>query len=565
MYVDTSTVRSAKGNSYTRHLLRESYREEGKVKHRTIANLSHCKPEEIEALRLALRHKKDLAALVNLKDDLRIEQGLSVGAVWTVFEVARRLGIAAALGSTRAGKLALWQVIARVIDQGSRLSAVRLAGSHAACDILKLEKFNEDHLYENLDWLCENQTKIEDRLFVQHQGKPDNETKQRLFLYDVTSSYLEGTENELAAFGYNRDQKKGKRQIVIGLLCDETGMPLSVEVFKGNTRDPNTFAAQVSKVAKRFGGGEVTFVGDRLPVLWTQTGGMIKSGQIEELNREGFHYITAITKPQINSLLNSGVIQMGLFEQQLAEVETSEGIRYVLRRNPIRAAEVARSRQDKLQAIQREADRLNLYLAEHRRAQVEVARGKVQAKIERLRLSGWLRVTAKGREILLNEDSAALTEEAKLDGCYVLKTDLSSRVASKETIHDRYKDLALVEWAFRTSKTVNLEVRPVHVRTALHTRGHVLVVMLSYLIIAELARCWQESEVTVDEGIKQLDTLCATQLLINGKVRCNQIPQPRPLLQQLLDAAQVPLPEVLPSKGVRVTTKKKLAPRRKKR
>ena len=556
MYVDTSTVRSAKGKSYTRHLLRESYREEGKVKHRTIANLSHCKPEEIEALRLALRHKKDLAALVSLKDDLRVVQGLSVGAVWTVFEVARRLGIVAALGSTRAGKLALWQVIARVIDQGSRLSAVRLAGSHAACDILKLEKFNEDHLYENLDWLCENQAKIEDRLFEQQQGKPDNEAEQRLFLYDVTSSYLEGTENELAAFGYNRDQKRGKRQIVIGLLCDETGMPLSVEVFKGNTRDPNTFGVQVSKVAKRFGGGEVTFVGDR---------GMIKSGQIEDLNREGFHYITAITKPQINSLLNSGVIQMGLFEQQLAEVETSEGIRYVLRRNPIRAAEVTRSRQDRLQAVQREADRLNLYLAEHRRAQVEVARGKVQVKIERLRLSGWLRVRATGREILLNEDSAALTEEAKLDGCYVLKTDLSARVASKETIHDRYKDLALVEWAFRTSKTVNLEVRPVHVRTALHTRGHVLVVMLSYLIIAELARCWQELEVTVDEGIKQLDTLCATQLLINGKVRCNQIPQPRPLLQQLLNAAQVALPEVLPSKGVRVTTKKKLAPRRKKR
>ena len=554
MYVDTSTVRSTKGKSYTRHLLRESYREEGKVKHRTVANLSHCKPEEIEALRLALRHKKDLTALVSIKDDLRLEQGLSVGAVWTVFEVARRLGIVAALGSARAGKLALWQVIARVIDQGSRLSAVRLAGSHAACDILNLERFNEDHLYENLDWLHENQAKIEDKLF--EKRKSLNGDKQPLFLYDVTSSYLEGTENELAAFGYNRDQKRGKRQIVIGLLCDETGIPLSVEVFKGNTKDPDTFGAQVSKVAKRFGGGEVTFVGDR---------GMIKSEQIEDLNQEGFHYITAITKPQITRLLKTGVIQMELFDQQLAEVKTSEGIRYILRRNPIRAAEVARSRQDKLQAVQREADRQNLYLAEHPRAQVEVARGKVQEKIERLRLSGWLSERVIDREILLNRDNDALAEEERLDGCYVLKTDVSEQVATKETIHARYKDLALVEWAFRASKTINLEVRPVHVRTALHTRGHVLVVMLSYLIIAELAGCWQELEVTVDEGIKQLDTLCATQLLINGKVRCNQIPQPRPFLQQLLNATQVALPEVLPSKGVRVTTKKKLAPRRKKR
>ena len=552
MYVDTSTVRSAKGKTYTRHLLRESYREEGKVKHRTVANLSHCKPEEIEALRLALRHKKDLSALVNLRDDLRVRQGPSVGGVWTVFEVARRLGIVAALGSSRAGKLALWQVIARVIDQGSRLSAVRLAGSHATCDLLNLETFNEDHLYENLDWLYENQENIEDRLFEKRKVPGG----QRLFLYDVTSSYLEGTENELAGFGYNRDRKRGKSQIVIGLLCDETGTPVSVEVFKGNTKDSNTFGAQVRKVAERFGGGAVTFVGDR---------GMIHSRQIEDLNRQGFHYITAITKPQMVKLLKAGVIQMELFDQDLAEVETSEGIRYVVRRNPIRAAEVARSRQDRRMAVHREVDKQNLYLAEHRQAQVEVAQRKVREKIEQLRLSGWLRERTTGREILLNEDSEALAEEAKLDGCYVLKTDLSKQAVCKETVHERYKDLARVEWVFRTSKTVNLEVRPVHVRTEPHTRGHVLVVMLSYLIIAELARCWQELEVTVEEGIGQLDGLCATQLLIHGKVRCNQIPQPRAFLQQLLSSAQVTLPEVFPSKGVTVATKKKLAPRRKKR
>jgi len=556
MYVDTSTVRSAKGKTYTRHLLRESYREGGKVKHRTIANLSPCSPKEIEAIRLALRHKQDLTALVSLKDDLRIEQGLSVGAIWTVFDVARRLGIVAALGPTREGKLALWQVIARVIDQGSRLSAVRLAGSHAACDVLNLEKFNEDHLYKNLDWLCENQARIENCLFEKRNGKKRNEDKQQLFLYDVTSSYLEGTENELAAFGYSRDGKKGKPQIVIGLLCDETGMPLSIEVFPGNTKDPATFGSQVRKVVKRFGGGEVTFVGDR---------GMIKSDQIEDLKKVDFHYITAITKPQIEKLLKTGVIQMALFDQDLAEVETSEGIRYVLRRNPVRAAEVAQCRQDKLESVQKEAGKQNLYLAEHPRAQVEVARRKVREKIERLKLLGWLSERATGREISLKEDTAALAEGAKLDGCYVLKTDLDRQAAPKEMVHDRYKDLALVEWAFRTSKTVNLEVRPVGVRLESRTRGHVFVVMLSYLIIAELARYWGHLDVTVEEGIDQLDTLCATQLLIKGEVRCNQIPQPRASLQRLLKAAQVTLPEVLPSKGVTVTTKKKLTSRRKKR
>ena len=186
MYVDTSTI-NQNGKSYTRHLLRESYREEGKVKHRTIANLSRCTPAEIEAIRLALRHKDDLTRIAPVKESVVTRQGLSVGAVWVVYEVSRQLGIVDALGKSREGKLSLWQVIARVIDQGSRLSAVLLAGSHAACDVLHLDKFNEDDLYENLDWLCENQGKIEGRLFQERHGK-----KPGLYLYDVTSSYLGG-------------------------------------------------------------------------------------------------------------------------------------------------------------------------------------------------------------------------------------------------------------------------------------------------------------------------------------------------------------------------------------
>ncbi|HDH06037.1 MAG TPA: IS1634 family transposase, partial [Nitrospirae bacterium] len=164
--------------------------------------------------------------------------------------MARQLGIVNAFGTTRQGKLGLWQVIARVIDQGSRLSAVRLAGSHAACDVLGLGKFNEDDLYNNLDWLSEKQADIEDRLF----RKTHRQQKPGLYLYDVTSSYFEGMHNELSAFGYNRDGKKGKKQIVIGLLCNESGIPLSVEVFiTGNTQDPKTLTPQIRKVAERFG------------------------------------------------------------------------------------------------------------------------------------------------------------------------------------------------------------------------------------------------------------------------------------------------------------------------
>ena len=544
MYVDQSH-----SGKYKRFLLRESYRHNGKVKHRTIANLSACSPAEIAAIRLALKHKDDLTALGSLAENVRLRQGLSVGGVWLVYDLARQLGIEGALGPSRQGKLALWQVIARVLEQGSRLSAVRLAVSHAACDVLGLEAFTEDDLYANLDWLAEHQGAIEDRLFRSMAGAGGS----GLYLYDVTSSYLEGECNELAAFGYNRDGKKGKRQVVIGLLCNGAGRPLSIEVFAGNIRDAATLGSQIRKVAERFGGGVVTFVGDR---------GMIKSQQVEDLAEQGFHYITAITKPQIESLLGAGVLQMELFDQALAEVSTDEGLRYVLRRNPVRAGEVRASRQDKLKVVQGEVDRQNGYLAGHGRARVEVAVGKVLRRCEKLRLSAWVKAVASGRAIALEIDRPALAEVEKLDGCYVLKTDLPAELADARTVHGRYKDLALVEWAFRTSKTVELEMRPIHVRLAGRTRGHALVVMLAYRIVQELAGRWRDLDATVQEGLDELSTLCATEMVVNGRPRCNCIPQPRASLRQLLNAADVRLPEAMPCKGVRVATRRKLPEQR---
>lgn len=547
MYVDVSKSQG----KYTRYLLRESYREKGKVKHRTVANISQCSEEEIEAIRLALKHKKDLAALVSLDNDISLRQGLSVGAVWLVYDMARQLGITDALGSSRQGKLALWQVIARVIDQGSRLSSVRLAGGHAVCDILGLSSFDEDDLYNNLDWLCEKQSVIENRIFktMHPEGQPG------LFLYDVTSSYLEGTQNELAAFGYNRDGKKGKRQIVIGLLCNEDGKPLSIEVFTGNTQDPKTLASQIDKVAQRFGGSEVTFVGDR---------GMIKTHQVEDLLGHGFHYITAITKPQIESLLAKGAIQMSLFDQELAEAVSEDGVvRYVLRRNPVRAQEIDKSRRNKLASLNKEVQKQNEYLAEHPGAHVDVALRRIDERCKKLRLSKWATPSASERNIFITIDEEALQEEAKLDGCYVLKTDLTKDTMNKETVHARYKDLALVEWAFRTSKTVELEMRPIYVRLADRTRGHAFVVMLAYRIIQELAQRWHNIELTVEEGLKELTTLCATEMVVKGRPCCNKIPEPRSMVRDLLKAAKVRLPDALPCSGIRVATRKKLVDQRK--
>jgi Transposase DDE domain len=544
MYIDTSHITRG-GKTYTRHLLRESYRANGKVLHRTIANLSHCSAAEIEAMRLALRHKEDLEHLGTIQDAITLQQGLSFGAVWTVYHVARRLGIEQALGTTREGKLALWQVIARVIDQGSRLSAVRLAMAHAACDVLGLGTFDEETLYANLDWLAGAQARIEDRLFAQRQKtKPAS-----LFLYDVTSSYLEGTQNALAAFGYNRDGKKGKRQIVIGLLCDEDGHAVSIEVFPGNTHDPQTFAAQINKVKARFGVHAITFVGDR---------GMLKGQHIEDLAQQGLHYITAITKPQIEKLLRTGTFQLELFEQELAEVLADEGIRYVLRRNPVRAQEVRDTRHAKLATLQAHVAKQNQYLTDHPRANAQGALHKLVARAEKLRIADWVELTVAERALTLTVQEDAQTEAAKLDGCYVLKTDLTPAQAPKETVHDRYKDLASVEYAFRTCKTGHLEVRPLFLRLAARTRAHAFVVMLAYQIIRYLASCWSAFDVTVEEGLQALTTLCLVEVVPPNAPSYHCIPTPRASVAQLLHSADITLPKAFALSGTRVSTKKKL-------
>ena len=547
MFID-----SCKTGKYVRHLLRESYRKAGKVQHRTVGNLSNCTDQQIRAMRWALRFEGELPPVTATAPQVVLQQGLSIGAVLTLQHLCRTLGLEKALGATQAGKLAEWQVMARIMDQGSRLSAVRLAGAHAACDVLALEAFCEDDLYQNLDWLAENQQAIEQALFKEAhpEGKCD------LFLYDVTSTYLEGVHNALAAFGYNRDGKKGKMQLVVGLLCDGDGRPLTIEVFKGNTQDPATVQSQVQKVAERFGGGSITFVGDR---------GMLKSKQQKDLNGRGFHYITAITKPQIEVLLRAGVIELELFDEELAEVFAKEGLRYVVRRNPVRAAEIAGSRTSKLETIKAYTQKRNEYLTLHPRAKTAVALRDVEARAQRLKIRSLIRWEQKPRELQMSVEEEALTEAARLDGCYALKTDLPKAMASKERVHDRYKDLALVEWAFRTSKTGLLEMRPVYVQLESRTRGHALVVMLAYLIVHKLARLWQTVELTLEGAMTELSTLCLIDLVVDGKTILGRIPEPRPMVKDLLKLAKVELPEAVVSRGVRVSTRKKLVSERIKR
>lgn len=572
MYID-DYMTVINGKKYKRALLRESYREGKKVNKRTIASLAHASDSQIEAMKLALKNSDDIIALKNARAGTFTSSGKSVGAVAMLYQVAQILGITKALGKTREAILFLWLVFARLIDQGSRLSATRLASQHTVCEILGVVGFDENDLYQAMDWGCANQAKIESKLFLMHKKRSSDSDSEfeaeNIFLYDVTSTYLEGNQNELAEYGYNRDKKQGKRQIIYGLLTDKEGIPLSVEAFKGNTKDNKTLLSQIGKIKERFGVKYVTLVGDK---------GMIKSIEIEAIDEdEKFNYITSITKPQIQRLLKREVIPMGLFDEKLAEVfDQEEGIRYILRRNPHRAEEMERTRESKLCQVKNKLSLANNYLLEHPRAKVETQVKNLRNYVGKLKLSDYVEVQveveveakvkvkvigvgdSQTRRVSLEIDQDKLAELSKLDGCYVLKTNLEkSKNISKEIIHDRYKALSEVEWAFRTQKTGYLEVRPVFVRKQTRTRGHLLITMLSYRLEHFLRKCWKDMDLTVEEGIKKLANISSVIINVRSE-KLHRVPKPDKLSEQLLNAVQVKLPGTLPLIENGVDTKTKL-------
>lgn len=548
MYVDI--CKSKAGNKkYSRALIRESYREKGKVKKRTIANISTCSDEEIRAIKLALQHKGNLVDAVISLGEIHSKQGLSIGAVFVLYQVARRLDIVKVLGISEEARRVLWMVIARVIEPGSRLANVRLARYHAAVDVLGMDGFNEDDLYDAMDWAYTHQERIENTLF---KKRYTDENCPDLFLYDVSSSYLEGTKNELADFGYCRDGKKGKKQIVFGLLTDKNGWPVSIECFKGNTRDTSTFEHQIKKLKNRFGCERVIMVGDR---------GMIKSGQIEDLNDAVFHYITAISEPEIKTLLKQKVIQMELFTEKLCEIE-HEGIRYILRKNPVRAKEQKETRNSKIRKVKELLDEKNQYLIDHPRAQPSVAKRNVNELIEKLKIAGFLKARYKGRTVFIEQDEILLEQSSLLDGCYVIKSDIPMSHMEKQSIHQRYKDLAFVETAFRDMKTNLLNIRPINVRKANRTKAHFFIGMLSYMLSKYLREKWKNIDITIGEGVNELSTICCIETSV-GSVKYNQIPQPRKTAEELISSLEIKLPEVMPCSEIKVATRKKLNLKRK--
>jgi len=454
-------------NSPPAILLREGYREEGKAKTRTLANITHWKPERIEALTRVLKGEFD--GLVGGEVDPITDR--IYGVLFILKELADRVGITKALGKTPMGKLALFLVLARIADQGSRLSAVRWAKDHCVAEVLGLDEFDEEDLYRALDWLAARQDKIEKKLYrayAKKKGSPNI-----LVLYDVTSSYLEGQCNELAEYGFDRDKKKGKKQIVIGLLTGSDGEPLSVKVFKGNSSDPTTIGTQIDTLKRRFGVEDVIFVGDR---------GMVKSKGKEALGHCGFKYITALTNAQVRKLLKEKVIQLDLFDTTVCEVEHG-GIRLILRRNDAVRRKEAKRREDKLDRLQELVAQRNAFVFTSRRADPETGLRNLTKWAIRYKVSSFVDLCLDNGRIMVTVDEQAKSSAAMLDGCYVLETDVSARQMDGKTVDQRYRSLQQVERDFRTLKNGFLEVRPVFVRKLTRTAAHAFIAMLGLKIV----------------------------------------------------------------------------------
>jgi transposase len=466
------------------------------VVHETLANLSKLPPELIEIIEGYCKGQppapEHLAPTVSGSDaSAAIHLGPCFGVLAALDGLARELGLVQAVGEqNRCQRLALFLIYARLAHQGSRLSAARWSEDHAVKEILGVGSFDEDDLYRALEDLQERQASIEAQL----APKPAAEKARAIYLYDVTSVYFEGLENELADFGYNRDGKKGKKQLVAGLLTDGEGEPISIQLYRGNTGDPPTFLDAVQKLKVRFGAEEVALVGDR---------GMIKRLGKKALGEAKFCYVTALTDPQIRALLTKKRLQLELFEDKPAEVEL-EGKRYVLRCNPQTQARERARRADQWARVQAKIRARNLQVEQKPRSEPATSLKQAQALLAKYRLQGWVKVELAGREVAWTVDEAARQKQAELDGCYVIESDLPKEVASTQQVHDRYLDLTRVERDFRTLKRGLLELRPIFLRKEGRTRGHALVCLLALKLARELDRRLAPLGLTVQDGLERL-------------------------------------------------------------
>jgi hypothetical protein len=475
MYVERIPNR----NSPPAILLRESYRDGGKIKKRTLANLSDWPAAKIEALRRVLRGE---AVAASDPKALTLLRSLPHGHVAAALGTLHKLGLDRLLAQggrqpKRETALCTAMIVARLVDHCSKLATSRLLDDETATcslgQVLGLGSVDQRELYEALDWLIGQQERIEAALARRHLKNG------MLVLYDVSSTYFEGRTCALAKFGYNRDGKKGKLQIVFGLLCTAEGCPVAVEVFEGNVGDPSTLQSQITKLKRRFDLDRVVLVGDR---------GMITAVRLEEtIKPAGLDWITALRAPAVRALAEAGTLQLSLFDKRdLAEITSPDypGERLMVCRNPLLADERARKRGELLDATER---KLHDVQARVRRDKKPL-RGKdkiglaVGADLNHYKMAKHFVVTITDDDLTFARNTTQIDAEAALDGVYVLRTSLAPEALDATATVKAYKQLAGVERAFRSIKTIDLEVRPIHHRRSDRVRAHVLLCMLAYYL-----------------------------------------------------------------------------------
>ncbi|WP_028230706.1 IS1634 family transposase [Paraburkholderia mimosarum] len=464
---------------YYTHLLRRSYREDGKVKNETLGNLSHLPESLVDIIRRSLQGE----TFVPLGQAFEVTGSLAHGHVHAVELAMQRLGFASLLGSTpsRERERVLAMVAARIVAPHTKLATTRWWHTTTLATDFDVADANEDDLYAAMDWLLARQDTIQKKLAARHLSAGG------LVLYDLSSSYFEGTTCPLARLGHNRDGKKGLLQVNYGLLTDARGCPVAVSVHEGNVADSTTFLPEVQRLRERFGIEQLVMVGDR---------GMVGNASIAQLREmEGIDWITALKGASIRTLVEQGQLQLGLFdERNLLEIASPQypGERLVACRNPQLAALRAHKRQELLSATERNLQQITDRVNAGRLKGAEAIALRVGKVINQYKVAKHFELDIGENRFRFARKHEAIAAEAALDGIYIIRTSVdAARMEAADCVRN-YKALANVERAFRSLKTVDLNVRPIHHRTADRVRAHILLCVLAYYVEWHMREAWRE-------------------------------------------------------------------------
>ncbi len=475
MYIDRVPNR----NSPPAVLLRESYREGKKVRKRTLANLSKLPDNVVDNLQLVLKGSPAVKK-EKLPDICEVNRSLPHGHVSAVLGTINQLKLPQLIDKkkTRSRDLVIAMIVSRILNPGSKLSTVRGIRTETTNSslgkVLGLEKADKDEYYQALDWLLSRQIDIENQLASRHLEDSS------LILYDLTSTYVEGTECPLATYGYSRDKKKGKMQIVFGILTDKKGCPIAVEVFEGNKKDSQTLSEQIEKVRARFGISKVIWVGDR--------GTITDANIVDELKgTTGLQWITALTKPQIRKLAFVTNIQLGLFDEtNIVELKSDlyPGERLVVCRNPLVAAKNKKVREDLLKATEKELDKIvEATQREKRKLQGADKIGvRVGRYINKFKVAKLFEINITENSFSYDRKQEAIATEEALDGVYIIRTPVSDDILNTVETVKAYKGLSKVEQAFRCLKTIDLKVRPIYHYLDHRVKAHIFLCFLAYYV-----------------------------------------------------------------------------------